>query len=144
VRILLPNKIDQEIESAINRAPCNQKTPAHFRIINSKHNARGAITALTHQNATAAMTLTDCDSFITTACTVNHGVINVEENESWQRLKIHAVPLGRYMGKGTESLQMMEDEMHGRNKGVAIPVQVRWLVNPHYIRERGQKGEISA
>jgi hypothetical protein len=47
------------------------------------------------------------------------------------------------MGKDTEGLQKMRDEMHAKNKWVTVPVQVRWLVSPHNIKERWQQGEIS-
>jgi len=50
-----PNEMDQEIAFAINRALFHQKAPAHIAIMNAKRNARGTITAVTHQNATAAM-----------------------------------------------------------------------------------------
>jgi len=140
----LPNKIDQEIASAINIALFYQKAPAHVRIMNAKRNAKGTIMAITHQNATAAMTLAYHDVIITAARTVDKGVIDVEENEYWKRLKIHAVPLVRYMGNGTEGLQKMQDKIHAETEGVVIPIQVRWLANPHSIRERRQRGEISA
>jgi hypothetical protein len=136
--------MDQEIASAINRALFHQKAPAHVRIMNAKRNARGTITAVTHQNATAAMALMYRDVIITAARTVDKGVIDVEENESWERLKIHAVPLVRYMGKGTEGLQKMREEFEAENEGIAIPTQVRWLANPRTIRERRQNGEIAA
>jgi hypothetical protein len=45
----LPNKIDQEIASAINRAVVHQKAPAHIRIMNAKRNAKGAFTAISDQ-----------------------------------------------------------------------------------------------
>jgi hypothetical protein len=48
------------------------------------------------------------------------------------------------MGKGTEGLQKMRDEIHAEKEGVMVPVQVRWLVSPHSIKERRQKAEISA
>jgi hypothetical protein len=59
-------------------------------------------------------------------------------------LKIHAVPLVRYMGKGTEGLRKMREEFDAENEGIAIPTQVRWLANPCTIRERRQNGEIAA
>jgi len=99
-----PEKIDQEIASAINRALFQQKAPAHVRIMNTKRYARGTITAVTHQNATAAMPLMYREVIITAARMVDKGVTNIEKNESWERLKIHAVPLVRYMGKETEGL----------------------------------------
>jgi len=122
--IPLPNKLDQEIASAINRGLFHRKAPAHIWIMNAKTNVNGAITAITHQNTPAAMALTYRKDIINAAHTVNKGVINVEENESWERLKVHAVELVRYMGKGTESLQKMRDEMHAENKGVVIPIPV--------------------
>ena len=54
----------------------------------------------------------------------------MEGNESWDRLKIHTVLLVRYMGKGTEGLQNMREEVQAENEGVTIHVQVRGLSNP--------------
>jgi hypothetical protein len=71
-------------------------------------------------------------------------VIDVEVNDSWERLKIHTLPLVKDKGKGTEGLQKMRDEIHTENEGVTVPVQVRWLASPHSINERRQMGEISA
>jgi outer membrane biosynthesis protein TonB len=140
----LSNKMDQEIASAINRALFHQKAPAHIRIMNAKRNARGAITAITHPNATAWMAVHYRDIIITAARTVDKGVVDVEEKESWQRLKIHTVPLIRYMGKGTEGLEKMREEFETENEGIVIPTQVRWLANPRTIRERRQNREIAA
>jgi len=139
----LPNKMDQEIVSAINRARFHQQAPGHIRIINARRNARGAIAAITHQNATAEVTLRYCDIIITAARTVDNGVVDGEENETWERLKIHAVPLVRYMRTGTEGLQKMREEFEAENEGIAIPTQVRWLVNPRTIRQSRQNGEIA-
>jgi len=70
--------------------------------------------------------------------------VDVEENESWQRLKFHPVPLIQYMGKGAEGLQKMREEFDAENEGVVIPTQVRWLANTRTIRKRRQNGEIAA
>ena len=136
--------MDQEIASAINRALFHQKAPAHIRIMNAKRNAKGAITAITHPNATADIALQNRDIIINAARTVDKGVVDLEENESWERLMIHAVPLVRYTGIGTESLQKMGEEFEAENEGRVIPTEVRWLVNPRTIRERRQSGEIAA
>jgi hypothetical protein len=74
--------MDLEIASAINRALSHQKAPAHIRIMNAKTNARGAITAITHQNATAAIALMYRDFIIIAARTVDKGIIDVEGNEA--------------------------------------------------------------
>jgi hypothetical protein len=135
--------MEQKIASAINRALFHQKAPAHIRIMNAKRNARGMITAITHLNATAVIALIYCD-IITTARTVDKGVIDVEENECWERLNIHAVRLVRYMGKGTESLPKMRDEIHSDEEGVTVPVEVWSLASPHSIKESRLRGEIAA
>jgi hypothetical protein len=53
----LSNKMDQDIASAINRVLFNKKAPAHIRILNTKWSTKGAITPITHPNATAAMAM---------------------------------------------------------------------------------------
>jgi len=136
----LPNKMDLEIASAIDRALIQQKAPANVRIMNAKRNAKCTITAITHQNSAAAMALAYRDVIITADRAVEKGVIDVEVGETWERLKIHAVPLVRCMGQGTEVLQKMRDTIHGEIEGVMIPVQVRWLAHPHTIREMRQRG----
>ena len=139
-----PNKMDQEIASAINRALFHQKAPAQVRIMKARRNARDMITAVTNQNATVAMALMYRDSIITARRMVDEGVIDVEEHGSWEKLKFHAVPLVRYTGKGTEGLQKMREEFEAENEGIAIPNQVRWLGNPGTIGETRQNGEIAA
>jgi len=103
----LPNEMDQEISSAINRALFHQQAPAHIRIMNARRNAKATITAIAHQNTMAEMAVRYRDIIITAARTVDTGVVDDEDNESRDRLKINAVPLMQYMGKGTEGLQKM-------------------------------------
>jgi hypothetical protein len=74
------------------------------------------------------------DIIITAARTVDNGVIDVEEYESSERRKIHALPLLRYMGKGTEGLQKMREEFEAENEGITISTQVQELANPCTIR----------
>jgi hypothetical protein len=139
----LPNKMDQEIASAINRALFHQQAPAHIRIMKARRNAKGAIMAIRHQNTTAEMAMRYREVIVTAARTVDRGVVDVKSNEIWERPKIHAVPLMRNMGKGTEGLQKIREEFEAENKGIAIPTQVRWLANPHTIRDRRQNGGIA-
>jgi len=86
----LPNKMDREIASAINRALFHQQA---IRILNARRYAKGTITAIMHQSATAEMALGYHHIIKTAAGTVDKGVVDVEENESWEKVKIHAVPL---------------------------------------------------
>jgi len=136
--IPLPIKMDEEIASAVNRAVFQQQAPAHVRIMNARSNAKGTITAITHENATPEIALPYRDIIMNAARSVYKWIIDVEGNESWERLKIHTFPPVRYMGKGTKGLQKMRDEIQAENEAVAIPAQVRWLSNPRIIRERSQ------
>jgi hypothetical protein len=42
---------------------------------------------------------------------VDKGIFDMEGNESWGRLKIHTVPLVRYMGKDTDGIPRMREEI---------------------------------
>jgi len=119
-----PNRMDQEIASAINRSLFHRQAPAHIAIMNARRNANGTITAITHKNATAEMGLWYRD-IITAARTVDKGVVDVQENGSLEMPKIHAVPLVQYMGKGTEGLQKLQEEFEVENEGVTIHTQVQ-------------------
>jgi len=136
--------MDEEFVSAINRAQFHKKVPSHIWIMMAKRNARGTLTSIMHRNISAAMALIYRDVIMTAAPWVDKGVIDVEENESWERLRIHAVPLLRSMGKGTEGVQKMWDIFHAENEGLMVLVHVPWLASPHRTNERRHKGEISA
>jgi hypothetical protein len=139
----LPNTMDQENASTINRVLFHLQAPAHITIMNPRRNGKGAITAITRQNATAEMALHYCDNIITAVSTVDKRVVDVEDNETCERLKIHPVPPLRYMGKGMEGLQNIRQEFKPDIKGITIPSEVWQLENPHTIRERRQNGEIA-
>ena len=136
--------MDQEITSGINRALFHQKGPAHIRIMNARRNANGAITAMKQTIASPKMALQYDNIIITAARKVDKGDVDVEENESWEMLKIHSVPLVQYMGKGSEGLQKMREDFVPENEGIVISSHVRWLANPCTIRVRRQNGEIAA
>jgi hypothetical protein len=95
----LPNNMEQEIVSAINRVLSPLTAPAHIQMINMNGNMKGTIMVITHQHAMAAMALVYSYVFINAAHRVYNGVINIAENESWDRLKVHVVPFVRYMTK---------------------------------------------
>jgi hypothetical protein len=97
----------QDIASAINTAFFHLQALAHIWSMYARRNAKGAITAITHQNATAAIALRYYDIIITTVRTAAKGVTDVKENESSQRLKIHTASLPRNMRQGMNHLRMI-------------------------------------
>jgi len=120
----LPNKMDQEVASAINIALVHQQAPAHITSMIEWRNAMGTITAITQQNATAEMALRYRDFRFTAARTVDKGVVDVKENKSSGRLNILAVPLVQYMRKGTKGLRKIPHEFEAENDGIGIPTTV--------------------
>jgi hypothetical protein len=106
--------------------------------MNARRKARGAIRAITHQNATTEMALRYRDIIITAVTAVCNGVVDSQQKECWERLKSHAVPLLQCMGKGTDGLQMMRKEFEAEDEGVTIPTQFQWIANPRTIREARQ------
>jgi len=120
----LPIMMDQETPSAINRALSHQQAPAHIRIMNPRRNAKGAITAITHQNATAEMALCYRDIIMTATRSVDKGVVDVEENDSWEKYKIPRSAASVVHGKWHEGLQAMREGFEAENEGIAIPNQV--------------------
>jgi hypothetical protein len=119
-----------EIASAINTALFHQQAPAYIRIMSARRNAKGEITAITYQNSTGENPLQYRAIIITAGRTVDKGVVEVEENESWEQVKIQAVPLVRYIGTGMEGLQCMQHKFDSENEGIKILSQVRWLAIP--------------
>jgi len=113
--------MDQKIVSAINSALFHQKALAHIRIMNAKRNAKGTITVMAHPNTTAYIAMQFRD-IIMAARTVDRGVLDVEEKETCERLKLHVVPLVQYMGKGTDGLK----EMRGKFKADSPPKYGGW------------------
>ena len=67
--------------------------------------------------------------------------MNITANETWKRLKIHGVPLERYLGKGTFGLNKLRTEIESENEGVEIPMEMRWLGRVPEIKERFQNCE---
>jgi hypothetical protein len=110
--------------------------------MNAKWNANGKIAAVTHPNASAEHGLQTCNITIATARMVDKRIMDVEQIVSLNCVKIHLVPLILCMGTGTDSLQMMRDELEVENEGIVITTQVKLLVNISTIRERSQNREI--
>jgi hypothetical protein len=135
--------MDQAILSAISRALFHREALAHIMIMNANRNAKSVITVIPHPDATAEMALQYHEIILTAVRTIKKCIVDVEENESWERLKIRPVPLVRYMGKGTECLQKMQEQFDAENEGIVISTQAWWLVNPRTLRERGENREIA-
>jgi hypothetical protein len=133
-----------DILSAVNRALFAAKVQHFIRLQEVKRNPRGAITGFTSATCTADMLMLHRDVILKAARTLDEGIIDLELNESWCRLKVHAIPLLRYVGKGTLGTQKLRAEIEAENEGVVIPTQIRWLGSMSSIKDRWTRGDINA
>jgi hypothetical protein len=82
------------------------------------------------------------DTIIMAARTIDKGIIGLGENKTWERMKIHGVPFKRYMGKGTNGLDKLREEIQAENAGMVIPTAARWLGRVPQLKEKWAKGDI--
>lgn len=53
-------------------------------------------------------------------------VVDLELNETLRRIGIFGVPLARYVDEGTHGAHRLREKTEAENKGVTIPLAVRW------------------
>lgn len=70
----------------------------HIQSMNAKRRVKDVVTPSNYQDSLAVMALAYHNMIINTACMVYKGVIDVEENESREKLKVHAARLMRFVG----------------------------------------------
>ena len=124
--------------SAISRAMFQEGVSTHiqFCIFQLRRNTCGMLSGLSTPYTPVFQLLAYRDTIIQAARTVDPGIINITSNETWKRVKIHGVPLFLYMGKGTNGLNKLREEIEVENEGVEIPMEIRWLGRVSTIRDR--------
>jgi hypothetical protein len=132
-----------DIHSEVNRALRRAGVPDHIRLAKLRRNDNGVLTGLVGDRTNATQFLLYRETILRAARKADSGVIAVESNETWARLKIHGVPLHRYMRDDpAEGLQLLREEIEAENPGVTIPL-ASWLAAPRLIKARQARGEIS-
>jgi hypothetical protein len=107
-------------------------------------NIRGSITALPRENASADMLIVFREIIVTAARKVDQGIIDIEKNETWERVKMHGVNFDQYMAKRSGGLEKLSEEIHAENKGVVVPMAIRWMGRVADIKEKKTNGEKQA
>jgi gas vesicle protein len=138
-----PASNQTDVLSEVNRALRREGVPDHIRLVKLRRNENGVLTGLVGDRTNATQFLLYRDTILRAARKADSGVIAVESNETWARLKIHGVPLHRYMKDDpAEGLRLLREEIEAENPGVTIPL-ASWLVAPRLIKARRDRGEIS-
>jgi hypothetical protein len=101
------------------------------------------ITATTIPGVDATMLLHSYRNEILNAIReVDRGVTDVKELDKWVHLKVHGIPLNRFMGRGTQGVQKLQLEIQANREGVEVLPGIRWLGKAGSIKERYQRGDI--
>ena len=94
----------------------------------------GYNTALLTEKADAGQLIPQRSNLLIRAAkSVDPAVIGVEIPEHWQRLKVHGMPLERYLGEGKMELLKREVESATGIRLKAIP---RWLISESRLKEQ--------
>ena len=127
---------ETKLMSAVSMALYQEKVPTHIRIFQLCRNAKGTLAGLSTPFAPIEQLLAYRDTILRAARTVDPAIVDITANKTWKRLKIHGVPLERYLGKGTFGLNKLWAEIESENEGVEIPMEMRWLGRVPTIKER--------
>ena len=69
---------------------------------------------------------------------------DLETKNSWWWIKVHAIPVDRYLGRGTNGRETLREELEAENEGIQIPSSVKWLSGAPSVKARFSEGRIRA
>jgi hypothetical protein len=75
---------------------------------------------------------------------VDQAVLDVHELEKWVTLKVHGIPLNRFLGKGMYGIQKLQLEIQANHHRVQVLPGIHWLGNPRVVKERYHSGDIQS
>ena len=59
-------------------------------------------------------------------------------------MKVDGIPYRNYLGKGTDGLSKLKEEIQSENEGVIIPTQIRWIGSVSGHKDRARNNEKKA
>jgi len=138
----LSQKKDLDISSEVNRALFEAKVPHFVRIQGVTKNTRGCLSTITTPAATAEMLIRYREIVIKAARKVDAGIVDIESNELWEKVKMHGVNFDRYLGKKTGGgLEKLRQELQAENEGVVLPLAINWIGGPKDVQKKKAEGK---
>ena len=138
-RILFPRDSGQErseadLMLALNEALQQAGVETYIRFSRVRYAPSGAISALHTEKADAGQLIPQRSNLLIRAAkSVDPAVVGVEILEHWQRLKVHGMPLERYLGEGKMGLLKREVESA---TGIQLKTLPRWLISESGLKEQ--------
>jgi hypothetical protein len=122
----------------LNRALDGAGLPIFMRAVDSGYAASGHLTVLLKEG-TPSNTLVPAynDMLIAAVRRVDPAVVSVEISEQWQRVKVHRVPIQRYMNSN-HGLELAREEIELVNS-VKLKRDPTWLKSPKALRAGNQR-----
>jgi len=138
----LSQKKDLDISSEVNRALFEAKVPHFVCIQGVTKNTQGCLSTITTPAATAEMLIRYRDIVIKAARKVDAGIVDIETNELWERVKMHGVNFDRYLGKKTGGgLEKLRQELQAENEGVVLPLTINWIGGRKDVQKKKAEGK---
>jgi hypothetical protein len=77
---------------------------------------------------------------------VDAGIVDIDINELWERVKMHDINFDMYLGKKTGGgLEKLRQELQAENKGVVLPLAIGWIGGPQDVgRKKGEGNKASS
>jgi hypothetical protein len=127
-----PRAKREDVILEINRALANAGFPSFMRVVDTGYTNTGAISILLEKGSTGSILLSYRDLLVTAVRQADPTVVSMELPEQWYRLKIHGVPVKRYLSCGL-SLAREEIEL-----GTAFQLKrdPTWLRSPKEFKDQ--------
>ena len=138
-RILFPQNAGQEkseadLMLALNEALQQVGEETSIRFTRVRYAPSGAISALLSEKADAGQIIPRRSNLLIRAVkAVDPAVVRIEILEHWQRLKVHGMPLERYLGEG--KMELLKREVESA-MGIQLKSVPRWLISENRLREQ--------
>lgn len=121
--------------------------PREYRHTSESRRSRptiGGQTLTTTPKCSGQMIIKYREMIIAAARGEDRSIVDLVTNETWQRIKLHGVPLSRYLTASSAGLDRLRDELEAENGGLKIPLTIRWLGRAEDINRRWKEGQISS
>ena len=134
-----------DISSEVNRALFEVKVPHCVRIQGVIKNTQGCLSTITTPQAMAEMLIRYREIVIKAAMKVGAGIVDIETNELWERVKMHGVNFDRYLGKKTGGgLEKFRQELQAENEGVVLPLAINWIGGLKDVQNKRAEGKTAS
>ena len=130
------------VQSAINRALHREGAAAKIQdlFLTRSGRYRGS----TSPTSSTDQLLEHHATVIRAARMADPGVTGLEARRTWWWVKMHAILVARYLGRGSGGTEMLREELEAENVGIRTPSPIPWLRRAPSVKARHRGGTIEA